>query len=710
MAEQINMMQAALDYAARGFAVFPVNQRNKKPHTPHGCLDAKTDPGAIRFWWTKWKDAAIGIATGSVSGGLIVVDLDEDDDKGLDGYQALKTWEKDHGEFPDTWRSVTGRGGYHIFFRSKKIYHNRAGVLDGVDVRGEGGYVIAPPSLHPNGRRYEWEISPDEEHLAEVTKSVDELLTYGDAQDGEFGQRFELPNQIATGTRNDTLFKYACSLQSKGVPNDAIVDYVRMANKMRCDDPLEDEDIDQIISSALRYEKGLNENEISFSGWREPKIETKEVVRNGRITRVPLQITKNYTEAIMYDKGLFGKIRHNKIAYAPCVCGELPWDKRGILREWNNTDDAYMKSYLESHYGLNVSEKVMDAITIVADMNAFNPVQEFLEQTHRDYIEAGSPQGKIRKLLPYYLGADDTDYVYNVMRIFMLGAISRAFHPGCKFDYVPILAGEQGAGKSKFFRYLAMSNDWFTDNFNTMETDKAAEKLRGMWILEMAELLAAKRTKDVEGIKAFLTSVEDNIRPPYGRRTERRPRICVFVGTTNGDHFLTDRTGNRRFLPVDVVKAKGHINSEPQERIQEEMRLAWGEAMQMFKDSNENPSLILPDEMNPYVSEAHEKHMEEDVRVGIIQAWLDKNKMLDTSESKNSRTCVVELWREALGNDRTPTHAETNAIHEIMQNYISGWVRMDKKVRCGTYGVQKCYELVQESDFSTAYDDDVPFP
>ena len=236
--DEIYMVEYALHYARLGFAVFPVCSANKKPHTPHGCKDAKTDPGAIRSWWSRWPDASIGIATGSASHGLVVIDLDQDDNKGLDGYSELEKWQKENGELPETWRSITGRGGYHLFFFSDKTYQNRAGLLDGIDVRGEGGYIIAPPSLHPNGRRYQWEISPEDGiPMAAVDETVDKLLTWKlDKAAGESGSRdpdrvrFELPATIPSGQRNDMLFRYACSLQAKGIPNDAIYDYVNDFN------------------------------------------------------------------------------------------------------------------------------------------------------------------------------------------------------------------------------------------------------------------------------------------------------------------------------------------------------------------------------------------------------------------------------------------------------------------------------------------------
>ena len=190
----------------------------------------------------------------------------------------------------------------------------------------------------------------------------------------------------------------------------------------------------------------------------------------------------------------------------------------------------------------------------------------------------------IENLLPDFLGVAKSRYSVESMKLFMLGAINRAYHPGCKFDYMLVLVGEQGAGKSTFFKLLAGRDEWYNDNFNTIDGDKAAEKLRGMWIVELAELLAVKKAQQVESIKAFITSTVDTYRPPYGRRTEQRPRVCVFAGTTNSSHFLTDRTGNRRYLPLLVNKraAKRSMFEQP-DKVAEEFRQAWAEAFHIYR-------------------------------------------------------------------------------------------------------------------------------
>ena len=285
-------LSAAIKYATEfNWAVFPVSPKNKKPLTPHGCKDAKKNVGAIKAWWKKWPDANIGIATGSASN-LVVIDEDCDEDKGLDGLQSVTEWERIHGKLPTTYMCLTGRGDYHLYFRYDGTdIKNRAGLLEGVDVRGEGGYVIAPPSIHPNGTEYVWEYDPEEFELADANETVMELLAADKTSEPE---QFKLPDKIQDGARNDTIFKLASSMQAQGLPDEAIRDAVYKTNSELCVQPLDGKELDLILSSALKYAKGELKVLSDQGEWREPKI-ALQVDKNGEITDRPMQRRRSST-------------------------------------------------------------------------------------------------------------------------------------------------------------------------------------------------------------------------------------------------------------------------------------------------------------------------------------------------------------------------------------------------------------------------------
>lgn len=251
-----DMKDQAHYYARIGLSVFPIKPKSKAPLTEHGFCDASRDPNQIEQWWARWPDANIGIATGSVSGGLVVIDLDVDDDKGIDGRVTLREWEMKHGKLPDsTWLSITGRGGYHYFYKDTSTVKTRTGIYEGIDIRGEGGYIVAPPSIHPNGRRYEWEQDPMLYPLAAADSVVFDFLM--PVPEEWSRKQFELPELIPEGRRTDALVKLVCSQQAKGLSDEAIRAAVQVENEQKCNPPLTDQELEKEVFPALkRYKKG----------------------------------------------------------------------------------------------------------------------------------------------------------------------------------------------------------------------------------------------------------------------------------------------------------------------------------------------------------------------------------------------------------------------------------------------------------------------
>lgn len=254
----MTMKEQALYYAGLGLAVLPLKpprisgqkKPGKEPMTAHGVKDATTDQAVISQWWDNCPDANIGIATGSRSGGLVVIDLDIDEDRGLNGYEVLREWQKEHGELPETWQSITGRGGYHLFYRDAARNSNRAAMYEGVDIRGENGYVVAPPSVHENGRLYEWEQGPGDLEIAQVNDKVAEFML-GPLPE-QTTQRFQEPETIPEGQRVSSLVKLIGSQRAKGLSTEAIRAAVKAENEARCIPPLTDRELEKEVFPALR--------------------------------------------------------------------------------------------------------------------------------------------------------------------------------------------------------------------------------------------------------------------------------------------------------------------------------------------------------------------------------------------------------------------------------------------------------------------------
>jgi hypothetical protein len=225
--------------------VFPLNGKVPLAGT-RGCKDASSDPSLI----ARWPDCTgVGVATGA---GLVVLDVDGDA-----GAESLHELERQHGELPSTVSAVTGGGGAHHYFASRAIRNSAGKLGPGLDVRGEGGYVVAPPSLHPNGRRYEWDNSPGCTELVPLTGWLKRLL-------GERGNgRARLPSEWATlvrdgvseGQRNDTAARLAGHLLAHGIGAEETFEWLLCWNRRGgCQPPLPDTELGRVVVSIAERE------------------------------------------------------------------------------------------------------------------------------------------------------------------------------------------------------------------------------------------------------------------------------------------------------------------------------------------------------------------------------------------------------------------------------------------------------------------------
>lgn len=226
----------------------------KHPTTPNGLKNATLKRDWIEAWWRKWPWANVGIVTGELSG-LVVVDIDPRHG----GDDAMDDLLVKHGSIAETVEVMTGGGGRHIYFKHPGFeVRNSAGRIGpGIDVRGDGGYVLAPPSSHISGGKYEWEASsePSMVGLAEMPKWLLEMLRKpSPAKDvlcvhGGPGES----SVIADGGRDNFLTACAGAMRRWGMTHQAILAALRADNEIRCSPPLEDSDIQRIAKSVMRY-------------------------------------------------------------------------------------------------------------------------------------------------------------------------------------------------------------------------------------------------------------------------------------------------------------------------------------------------------------------------------------------------------------------------------------------------------------------------
>ena len=300
----------------------------------------------------------------------------------------------------------------------------------------------------------------------------------------------------------------------------------------------------------------------------------------------PKQTIGNAVKVFREDPFLAGAIRMNELTDRIDIVRDMGWQRDGDVL--NDTDKDYITLYMEEHYGISYDSVIDKAINIVANENRYHPIREILMKLKWD----GVP--RIENALTHFLGVEKTELTTEALKIFMLGAVARLFEPGIKFETTVCLVGDQGAGKSTFFRLLAIKDEYFSDDLKRLDDEKIVVKLQGHWILEMPEMLATLNAKMVEEIKSFLSRQKDTYRTPYEKHPKDRKRQCVFAGTSNKLEILPmDKSGNRRIIPIEthMEEAEVHI-LEDEAASRECIMQMWAEIMEVYQSGEY--SLVLP--------------------------------------------------------------------------------------------------------------------
>lgn len=398
------------------------------------------------------------------------------------------------------------------------------------------------------------------------------------------------------------------------------------------------------------------------------------------------------------DPNLKGKFALNEFAGRGEILGDLPWSSFDKRRAWADNDNSGLYWYFEKIYKITGNGKIDSALSLHSEKHKFNDVKNYLISLTWDGIP------RLDTLFIDYLGAADTPYTRAVTRKAFTAAVARAMEPGCKYDTMLILSGPQGIGKSTLL--AKMSKGWFNDGIRTFEGKEASELLQGVWLVEIGELDAFRRT-DVARIKQFLSLRSDRFRAAYGRHVKDIPRCCVFFGTTNTSEYLRDRTGNRRFWPVDVgvEQRKKSIWRD----LDAEMNQLWAEAVMRWR-MGEN--LYLVGELEEAAKTVQESHREVSSKEGVIvdflekpipEGWntwgLDKRRMYlggtVTGEMKlvqRERVCALEIWCEVFGGNAKDFHYnEAQEINDILRS-LPGWQKTANGLRFGYCGYQRGFE------------------
>ena len=457
-----------------------------------------------------------------------------------------------------------------------------------------------------------------------------------------------------------------------------------------------DKEVKQVIAaenfteSKYDFAEPLESSEEDIDWMQELDLDSK-----GKYTSSANNINLIFANDIRL-KGLF---KHNEFDGKRYVFGNVPWRKIAKPEAVKNVDYSGVRNYIESIYGIAGNLKIEDSMALEFERNVFHPVMDYLQGVKWDGIK------RVDTLLIDYLGAEDNIYTREVTRKTLVGAAARIFKPGCKFDMVLTLIGDQGTGKSTIVKKLG--GKWFSDTFMTVHGKEALEQIQGAWIIEMAEL-SGLRKADVESTKHFISKQEDTFRPAYARTSETYKRQCIFVGTSNKKDFLNDSTGNRRFNPVDVGSSEQANKNVWEDLTGSEIDNIWAEAVTMME---EGETLFLSREANDLAKVEQKNHSSTDERAGIISEYLDiklpenwgekdiykrrefisEDALQKPGTISRNYVCVAEIWCECLDKNRNEMDRyKTREINEILRS-LEGWEQSKSTKNFKNYGKQKYY-------------------
>ena len=579
------MLSEALELATMGLAVFPL--RGKKPTTAHGCKDATTAPDLIRRAWRAHPGANIGVATGSPSG-VFVVDID-----GPAGEAALSTLETAHGALPPTVEVRTGRGR-HLYFEmptGRLVANSTAKLGPKIDVRGEGGYVVAPPSVHPDTKT--------------AYAYANEVYTFAAAPEWLLGLISRpIPNKPVSKAATSLAAAVAAVVQCPA-PTPFELERLRGALAVI---PLEDYETWTRVGMALHWleEQSGEWSPFARSLWdessrRSPKFDPQgqdkawdSFGRGYDGPKVTLGTVFELAKRHGFAEPAFDPAHHGGTPASPpspngalFPAAPLVWpvkhpetgkpvdDERNVAAALQHMQvsvwfDAFNHTYRMAglsafdagselsdaairevrarleRAGLKIArEKLFDHVLAIGHRLQRHPVKDFIGTLRWDGV------ARLDSLLPAYFGAPDTPLVRSFGACVLIAAVRRVQRPGTKFDTMLVLEGAQGVGKSTALHVLA-GKDWFSDALELGANPRVTiEQTAGKLIVEVSELNGI-RSKDTELVKAQLARTVDRARLSYARAAVDVPRQFVLVGTTNSAAYLADQTGNRRFWPVRV--------------------------------------------------------------------------------------------------------------------------------------------------------------
>ena len=469
---------------------------------------------------------------------------------------------------------------------------------------------------------------------------------------------------------------------------------------------------DERVRTQLILDNGeFDEDEINDDSQSESPIVSKAKPVKDWISKLSIGIdgaientSKNLEIILENDKNLQG-FAYNELSNRVEVTGRVPWDRPKDNRFWREADESQLRLYIDKKY-IEFKERNFEvAFNSIVDNRRFHPVRDYL-----DSLPKWDGVKRVEEVFIKFLSADDNDYTRAITKKTFAACVARAYHPGTKFDSIPVLDGAQGIGKSTFIKYLA-GEEFFSDNLSLtdMNDKTAAEKIQGNWLIEIGELSGMKKA-DIEKVKSFVSTTDDKYRASYGRVVESHPRQCVIFATVNGDGrgYLRDITGNRRFW---IVKCNQTLQKRMWDENDKNYRdQFWSEAKEIYESGEE---LYLEGSLLDIATDYQNEALEQDERVGIVEQYLNRllpknwhemdlykrrsflngdDFICEKGTIQRTEVSNAEIWCECFGKSQSDLKSNDSYQLAAIMKQIGGWERTSTIRNLPIYGRQRIYK------------------
>ena len=649
---------------AKKFPVFPAKliDGKKLPLIKGWPEKATQDREQVNRWFSKeFKGALVGVPTGSKSG-IVAVDIDVKGD--VNGFESLK----DLPELPKTLSQKTPSGGKHYIYEAPELLsvpNTTSRLCKGVDTRGDRGYIVMAPSEGYELEDGEIVELPDWvldkiRHKEPESKSKALPEKYDAVHREEL--RMLLNNIDVTKHRDRNSWRdiiIMCKSASKGEHYglDLVLNWSLKDSEYFTDKEVEEEarkiwdSVDVTKEGGLTY-KSLyhlaNKTLAKVEESKEPEsvgfVEVSKTAmlqyckKTKTLKKTDLNIKNlidkpeflEYGETEPTDSPFYNMFAYNELEQS-VIYAKHPYYRpksKSLLGERLNESAyvAFMCELQKPPFNCVMSKsRIQDVIDMCAIGRSFNPLTEYLDSLVWD----GVP--RLESYLIDMCGVEDNEYSSVVTKYLFMSAVSRAYEPGCKADNMVIFEGHQGVGKSELVRMLG--GRWSGTPKINLSSKDSEENLMGIWIAEIAELngLGLRNKSKVEQLKDYISVMVPIFRKSYGRVNEKVPRRCIFVGTTNPEgngQYLSDSTGNRRFLPLVIPGCKEYMTEDGVqikidfESIGASVSKVWAEAVSRYKAGEKHR--LTPQEEALCKVEQNKRYMQ-DPWQEIVEIYLNRS-------------------------------------------------------------------------------------